>query len=111
MNWVKIIEIRSVNKKRGLLETELIKAIKEMNDNQKYDKFFIFKRVFPDTDFHIHVLHNSDKIEQEGSNLGLHLKFALKKFGLVNHSVWKVINFEKQHEINDPKCCRNFRIN
>ena len=41
-----------------------------------------------DTDFSIHLFHDSKKMERSGSSLGLCLASALKEFGLVNHSIW-----------------------
>jgi len=45
-----------------------------------------------DTDFSIHLCHDSKKVEDGGSRLGMRLVAALKEFGLVNHSVWLEMN-------------------
>jgi hypothetical protein len=45
-----------------------------------------------DTDFSIHLFHDSKKVEKSGSPLGLRLASALKEFGLVNHSIWIEMN-------------------
>ncbi len=34
------------------------------------------------------LLWNTDRPEQQGSSVGLHLSNTLKKYGLVDHSVW-----------------------
>jgi hypothetical protein len=47
-----------------------------------------YSRVLVDTDFSINISHNSKKVENGGSRLGLRLVAALKEFGLVNHSIW-----------------------
>jgi hypothetical protein len=41
-----------------------------------------------ESDFSIHLFHDSRQIEVNGSSLGLQLVSSLKAFGLVNHSVW-----------------------
>ena len=41
-----------------------------------------------DTDSSIYLYHDSKKVENNGSPWGLRLASALKKFGLVIHSVW-----------------------
>ena len=48
-----------------------------------------FSRVSIDTNFSIHIFHDSKKIENSGSRLGLRLAAALKEFGLVHHSIWR----------------------
>jgi hypothetical protein len=47
-----------------------------------------FSRVLLDTDYMIQIFHDSNKLENPGSPLGIRLANALKEFGLVNHSVW-----------------------
>ena len=47
-----------------------------------------YSRVMIDSDFSIHLFHDSKKVENNGSPLGLRLALALKEFGLVNHSIW-----------------------
>ncbi|MCG8571651.1 MAG: hypothetical protein MJB14_16065, partial [Spirochaetes bacterium] len=41
------------------------------------------------TDFSIHIEHQSGPVEKMGSELGLNIASNLKVFGLVNHNVWK----------------------
>jgi hypothetical protein len=47
-----------------------------------------YSHVSINTDFSIHLIHDSEKPEYGGSRLGVNLVAALKAFGLVNHSVW-----------------------
>ncbi|MCP4130940.1 MAG: hypothetical protein GY754_08160, partial [bacterium] len=36
----------------------------------------------------IHLKHDSEKVDNSGSDLGLTIASNLKAFGLVNHTVW-----------------------
>ena len=48
----------------------------------------IYNHVTVDSDFNIHLFHDSENVETSGSSLGLYLASFLKKHGLVNHSIW-----------------------
>ena len=87
MKWLEIIELRSVGSNLELLESKLDKIINEVEDEIK-NQAKAYSRVQIDTDFSIHLYHDSKKVENSGSELGLRLASALKEFGLVNHSIW-----------------------
>ena len=88
MKWLEIIELRSVDSNRELLESQLQKLINEVDKETKKQAIKAYSRVMIDTDFSIHLFHDSKKRENSGSQLGLRLASALKEFGLVNHSIW-----------------------
>jgi len=88
MKWLEIIELRSVGKNRELLQTHLQQLIDDVEMEARKHFIKVYNHVMIDADFSIHLLHESDKAENEGSSLGLRLTSALKEFGLVNHSVW-----------------------
>ena len=88
MKWLEIIELRSIDSNRESLESQLKKLINEVDKEIKKQTIKTYNRVMIDTDFSIHLLHESKKVDKGGSSLGLHLASALKEFGLVNHSVW-----------------------
>jgi hypothetical protein len=88
MKWLEIIELRSVGSNRELLESQLQKLSNEADREIKGQAIMIYSRVMIDTDFSIHLFHDSKKVESSGSPLGLRLASALKEFGLVNHSIW-----------------------
>ena len=62
--------------------------IDEVNRESKMQTIKSYGRVLIDTDFSIHLFHDSKKVENSGSRLGLSIASALKAFGLVNHSIW-----------------------
>jgi alkyl hydroperoxide reductase subunit AhpF len=88
MKWLEIIELRSADNHRELLGSQLQKLIKEVDKETKMLAIKTYSRVRIDTDFSIHLFHDSKKVEKSGSPLGLRLASALKEFGLVNHSIW-----------------------
>ncbi|MFC1857236.1 hypothetical protein ACFL9U_04320 [Thermodesulfobacteriota bacterium] len=88
MQWLEIIELRSAYGNKKLLESQLEKLINEVDEETKKQALKAYSRVRIDTDFSIHLFHDSKKVENNGSPLGLRLALALKAFGLVNHSIW-----------------------
>ncbi len=88
MKWIEIIELHSVSSNRELLKSQMRNLINEVDKEAKKQAIKVYSRVMVDTDFSIHLFHDSKKIDNSGSPLGLRLAAALKEFGLVNHSVW-----------------------
>ena len=88
MKWIEIIELRSADNNRELMKSKLQKLINEMDKETKKQAIKVYSRVKIDTDFSIHLFHNSKEVENSGSPLGLRIASALKEFGLVNHSIW-----------------------
>ena len=88
MKWLEIIELRSVGSDRELLESQLQKLINEVEKEAKKQAINVYSRVMINTDFRIHLFHDSKIVDNRKSTLGLRLASALKTFGLVNHSIW-----------------------
>jgi len=88
MKWLEIIELRSAGGNSKLLESQMQKLVNEVYERTKNNAVKAYCRLMIDTDFSIHLFHDSKKVEKSGSPLGLRLAAALKEFGLVNHSIW-----------------------
>lgn len=88
MKWIEVIQLRIVDSNRDFLESQLQKLIEEVNKESKMQTIKSYSRVRIDSDFSIHLFHDSKKVENSGSPLGLRLASALKEYGLVNHSIW-----------------------
>jgi hypothetical protein len=88
MKWIEVIQLRSVDSNRERLQSILQRLIDEVDKGRKKQAIMAYSRVLVDTDFSINISHNSKKVENGGSRLGLRLVAALKEFGLVNHSIW-----------------------
>jgi hypothetical protein len=92
MKWLEIIELRSAGGNSKLLESQMQKLVNDVNERIENYAVRAFCRLMIDTDFSIHLFHDSKKVEKSGSPLGLRLASALKEFGLVNHSIWIEMN-------------------
>ena len=88
MKWLEIIELRSVGKNREFLERELKNLIEELDKETERRAIKVYSRVAVDSDFSIHLFHDSKEADIYGNPLGVHLVSILKEFGLINHSVW-----------------------
>jgi hypothetical protein len=92
MKWIESIQLRSAGSNREILESKLQRLVDEVVSKRKRQVIMAFSRVSIDTDFSIHIFHDSKKVENGGSRLGLRLAAALKEFGLINHSIWMEIH-------------------
>lgn len=88
MAWLEIIEIRAVGRNRELLDSRLQDLIVEVKRNTHLQILKVYINVLLETDFSIHLFHDSHKVDTRGSSLGTRLAQALIEFGLVNHTVW-----------------------
>ena len=88
MNWLETIELRSIEENRKSLESQMVKLINEVNREARKQAIKVYSSMTINTDFCIHLFHESKKAEVNGSRLGLRLASALKAFGLVNYSIW-----------------------
>ena len=88
MAWLEIIEIRAVGNNRDLLESQLNSLINQLNQERTLNNVKIYKHVLLETDFSIHLFHDSQKSDTCCSSICMQLVPSLKNFGLVNHAVW-----------------------
>lgn len=88
MKWLEIIELRSTDRNRGVLESQLQKLTNEVNNERERRAIKVYSRIAIESDFSIHLFHESKEADINGSSLGLHLVSTLKELGLINHSVW-----------------------
>jgi len=85
MKWLEIIELRAVHIDQHALHQQIAWLLNKMKED-KVVKIYIKVRV--DTDWSIHVQHDSEKVETHGSEVARRLREIIKQFGLVNHSIW-----------------------
>lgn len=88
MKWLEIIELRTADSNRELLESRLRELLNEVDMETKQQTIKAYSHTLICTDFSIHLFHESKTVEHFGSGLGLRLASALREFGLVNHSIW-----------------------
>ena len=92
MKCLEIIELRTAESNKKLWKSQMQKLIDDMVRETSRESIKAYCRVMIDTDFSIHLFHDSLDGDNTGSKLGLHLASTLKEFGLVNHSVWVEMN-------------------
>lgn len=88
MKWLEIIELRSVGINRALLESQLQGLVNEVSHRAALQTIKVYSHVSVETDFGVHLYHDSKEVDFSESPLGLRLASLLKEYGLVNHSVW-----------------------
>jgi hypothetical protein len=86
MRWLEVIKLRSAGKGSGSLE-EFLAPINRLSQNGLVG-IKTYRHASLEMDWNVHLFWESERPEQNGSNLGLHLAQALKEFGLVDHSIW-----------------------
>jgi hypothetical protein len=86
MKWLEVIKLRSAGKDSELLKEFLFSIIKFSQSELVEMK--IYRHAVLGSDLSIHLDWESERPEQNGSGLGLHLAQALKEFGLIDHTIW-----------------------
>jgi hypothetical protein len=86
MNWLEVIKLRSAGKGSVPLDELVISMSKVAQSGLVEMK--TYRHAALETDFSLHLYWECERMEQNGSALGLRLAQALKEFGLVDHSVW-----------------------
>jgi hypothetical protein len=88
MKWLEIIELRSPKQNKGMLEKDLDNLMNNMNCEGKSRKACVFKKGSLETDYSIHLYHDTKPSDIRESKVGQCLVSTLKEHGLVNHSIW-----------------------
>ena len=88
MAWLEIIEIRAMGSNREILKSQLQDLIDDMNKEADLRAVKIYRHAILETDFSIHLFHDSEKPETGCSTICSRLVSSLKDFGFVNHTVW-----------------------
>jgi len=88
MKWIEIIEIRTAGNTRKKFENHLKILINEIEKKSEKRTITLYTNMMIDTDFSIHLFHDSEKVETQESPLCTRLVSILKSYGLVNHTIW-----------------------
>ena len=94
MIWMEFIKVQTAR-------ANVAAKLKDFVVECKQSKGLLDAKVFVHAmveDCSLCLLWKTEKAEAQGSSLGLHLSNTLKKYGLVDHSVW-VENDEKEEEM------------
>jgi hypothetical protein len=85
---LEVIEVRTGDRNQDLLKAQLQKLIRETDPGTKEQTIVVYNRAMINSDFSIHLFHSTEKVDINGSPLGLQLVSGLKGSGLVNHTIW-----------------------
>ena len=88
MGWLEIIEIRAMGGNRELLKSQLQDLINDLTKEEGLKSVKIYRQVMLESDFSIHLFHDSEKPETVCSSICSRLVSSLKDFGFVNHTAW-----------------------
>lgn len=88
MNWLEIIELQTVSSDSIVLESKLKLVLDEIHKTASKHIIKVYSRLALGSDLSIHLIHSSNKADNNGSQVGLQIVSALKEFGLTNHSIW-----------------------
>lgn len=95
MKWIEILELRSTGSTRKQLEKHIQELIDQSEKKSGQPVIKIYTRLNIGTDLSIHLIHDANEANNQGSTLGLSLVSELKSYGLVNHTIW----IEKQKDL------------
>ena len=88
MKYIELIRLRTT----GNYSDEIVQILMEtMDTNKTTDKrcdIHFFKNTPLKTDFLVLIVYYADIIDPHGSRIGQELCESLKKFGLINHTIW-----------------------
>lgn len=90
MEWLEVIELRSTVLDNTALKNELKDILMEIKTETQKQRIKLFSNSTIDTDFCVCIEHFSGP-PMEKSNLGRHIYMVLKKFGLINHKIWRTL--------------------
>ena len=90
MQWLEIIQVRSVGTGRAEFQEQFRMLILENARccEQGVD-IKLFQHSSVTSDFSIFICHDSNSTEKRGSEFGIRLAWMLKEYGYVDHTVWQ----------------------
>jgi len=87
MKWLEIIKLRVAGDGEGV-RAVLLQSIAEVNQQKGSVRIRAYRHAGLESDLSLHLHWQSDRSDEPGSTLGLHLVRSLKEFGLIDHSLW-----------------------
>jgi hypothetical protein len=87
MKWLEEIQVRFLRNDYEHLRGEFEQLKQKLKKENKIE-LTLYSKAGLNSDIKLYLTHHSEKVETEGSALGLHIKAELENYGIVNHSVW-----------------------
>jgi hypothetical protein len=88
MAWLEIIEIRAMGSNRETLKPQLLDLFNDLCKEEGLQSIKVYRQVMLETDFSLHLLHESENPGTGCSTICSRLVSSLKDFGFVNHTAW-----------------------
>lgn len=88
MKWFEMIHLRSTEREIDQMMQTVERLIAEVKEQKNTQVINTYRSAGLDTDLSLLLCHDSDKVENDGSQLALCIAQTLKAFGMVKHSVW-----------------------
>ncbi len=88
MSWLEVIHLRMTDLQSEQCKRTVKQLVSEARREGVCRKIKMYRRALVDTDLSIHLIHDTQQVEANGSSLGLRIASALKKFGMIHHTVW-----------------------
>lgn len=88
MKWLECIRVRAVGDPQELIAFKLLKYAEEFENSPGLSAADVYVHASVNGDFAIFLYWNTSPPQPMGSPIGLNLREALKRYGLVNHTVW-----------------------
>lgn len=101
MKWLEIITVRSVLPAVKPCVAKVFEQADKLKEKYPCACLFLYHHANIGTDTSIHIHWKGDIADGKKSPLGEFVAQALKKFGLVNYSIW-INDFEKLSDENIP---------
>jgi hypothetical protein len=95
MKWIEIIELRLSDAHREKTQSMLNKLINDAAREGNDLAVEVYRNADVSNGFSIHLTHDTKKVDNGGSQLGLSIAASLKAYGLVNHTIWLNMNGKK----------------
>ncbi len=87
MRWMEVIRVRTLERTEDV-QKHLISVKRVFAGIEGLVEGDIYTGLTNTTDIAIHLLWENDRVPSQGSEVALLLVEELKKFGLVDHSMW-----------------------
>ena len=88
MKWIEFIKVQTSIDQDQLFEQDLKNLIKSIPRKNGLDKVIVVRHGSIVGDYALFLFWKTRDVDQTGSGIGLNVAQILKKYGLVNHSVW-----------------------
>ena len=88
LKWFEMIHLRTTERRTARLIQTVERLVNEVSEQKNTQVIKMYRSAGLDTDLSLHLFHDSVRLANEGSQLGICIAQAFKPFGMVRHSVW-----------------------